>query len=64
MKTIEEQLSDVQDAITKVLEAQEYQIGDRRVLRAKLKELYELKKKLEKEKLAQDSGTFAVARFT
>lgn len=63
MEDIDARLDEVDEAIKKVLEAQEYQIGDRRVLRARLKELQELKKELEKKKLALEGGTFALARF-
>jgi len=63
MEDIEVRLDEIDEAIKKVLEAQEYQIGDRRVLRAKLDELQKLKRELEKRKTALDGGSFAFARF-
>ncbi len=63
MSDIDAKIEEVDAAISKVLEAQEYQIGDRRILRARLKELQALKQQYEKEKTQQDIGTTAWAVF-
>lgn len=46
IKTVTEQLEEVQAAITKVLEAQEAGIGDKRILRARLGALEAREKRL------------------
>jgi len=63
MSDIDVKIQEVDDAISKTLEAQEYQIGDRRVLRARLKELQALKQQYEKEKAQQNIGTTAWVVF-
>ncbi len=63
MSDINAKIEEVDAAISKVLEAQEYQIGDRHILRARLKELQALKQKYEREKAQQNVGTTAWAAF-
>ncbi len=64
IKSLEEQLASVQDAIEKIeMGAQEYQIGNRRLTRADLKTLYSREAALRSAIAAQNGQNVSYARM-
>lgn len=64
IKSLEEQLASVQDAIEKIeMGAQEYQIGNRRLTRADLKTLYAREAALRSAIAAQNGQNVSYARM-